>query len=63
VTTAAQLSGLVSPMTMAAGAVDWLFGDEEAWVGPYGALYAYSVLGLALISAILVLVRYRKAGA
>jgi ABC-2 type transport system permease protein len=62
-TTAAQLSGLVSPMTMAAGAVDWLFGDAEAWVGPYGSLYAYAVLGLAAISAILVLVRYRKAGA
>jgi ABC-2 type transport system permease protein len=60
--TAQQLSGLFSPGTLVLGVRLWLFGETDG-VPDYGRfppLYAAVTLGLVLVCAGLLLVRYRK---
>jgi ABC-2 type transport system permease protein len=52
----ALLAGLVSPMTLVGGVVQWLFGAGR----PYGPLYGLVAAALTLVSVGLLLLRYRK---
>jgi ABC-2 type transport system permease protein len=54
-----QLAPLVSPMTLVDGVSQWWF-EAKPIVGPYGALYGLVTLGLIVVAAVLLLLRYRK---
>jgi ABC-2 type transport system permease protein len=58
-TTGAYLAGLVSPMTLAVGVMDWWF-DGGGDVGAYGAAYGLTAAALVAASTGLLLLRYRK---
>jgi ABC-2 type transport system permease protein len=58
-TAASQLAGLVSPLTLAMGVVEWVFGDGEN-IGSYGPVYGIVALGFVLACVALLLLRYRK---
>jgi hypothetical protein len=65
-TTAAHLSGLVSPFTTLDGVREWLGGTspgEVPGVGHYGPLYGVMLLVLLAASLAGLAARYRKAGA
>ena len=65
-TTAAHLSGLVSPFTTLDGVRLWLGGTSKGplpGVGGYGALYGVMFLVLLAVSVGGLFARYRKAGA
>jgi ABC-2 type transport system permease protein len=65
-TTAAHLSGLVSPFTTLDGVRQWLGGTSPGpvpGVGSYGALYGAMLLVLLAASVGGLFARYRKAGA
>jgi ABC-2 type transport system permease protein len=65
-TTAAHLSGLVSPFTILDGVRRWLGGTSPGpvpGVGHYGPLYGALLLLLLAASLAVLAVRYRKAGA
>jgi ABC-2 type transport system permease protein len=65
-TTAAHLSGLVSPFTTLDGAREWLGGTSPGQVpgvGHYGPLYGVMLLLLLAASLAGLAARYRKAGA
>jgi ABC-2 type transport system permease protein len=54
-----QLAPLVSPMTLVDGVSQWWF-EAKPIVGPYGPLYGLVTLGLIVVAAVLLLLRYRK---
>jgi ABC-2 type transport system permease protein len=58
-TAAQSLAGLVSPLTLAMGVVEWLFGDGEN-IGSYGPVYAGVAAGFVAICVALLLLRYRR---
>jgi ABC-2 type transport system permease protein len=55
-----QLAFLVSPFTIVQGLADWLFGDGEPFIGPYGPVYFAVTFGIILACVLLTLLRYRK---
>jgi len=62
-----QLGGLVSPMTLVAGVVQWWYPPIEQieqygplFGGPDGPLYLGVTIGLVVVSLLLLLLRYRK---
>jgi ABC-2 type transport system permease protein len=54
-----QLAPLVSPMTLVDGVSQWWF-EAKPIVGQYGPLYGLVTLGLIVVAAVLLLLRYRK---
>jgi ABC-2 type transport system permease protein len=56
----AQLSFLVSPLSIVQGLGSWLFDDGTPFIGPYGPLYFAVTFGIILLCLVLTLLRYRK---
>jgi ABC-2 type transport system permease protein len=54
-----QLAGLVSPMTLVDGLVQWWVTPAAEFAG-YGPAYAFTAVGLVAVCVSLLLLRYRK---
>ncbi|HEU4426669.1 MAG TPA: ABC transporter permease [Pilimelia sp.] len=61
-TTANQLAGLASPVTLVGGVGDWLFEKtgSDYGVGDWGPLYGATAAGFVVLLVALLLLRYRK---
>jgi len=65
-TTANELAGIASPMTMVGGVGDWIFersSEAGMAIGSFGPLYGFVTVGLFAACVTLLLLRYRKVAA